>query len=356
MSLLFDPYSLKSIQLKNRMVMSPMCMYSAIDGLPNDWHEQHYVSRAVGGIGLIIMEATAVSPEGRISYADLGIWNDEQTEAYKNIVRQIKSYGTIAGIQLAHAGRKASCEVSWHKGRQIQDGKNAWQTVAPSAIPYYETDIIPHELTVSEIKSIILDFKNAAQRALDAGFQLIEIHAAHGYLIHEFYSAFSNHRTDDYGGSFENRIRFLVEIIQSIQQIWPEDLPIFVRISATDWINEKGWQLQDSIELAKVLKVVGVDLIDCSTGANVPGVKIPVAPNYQVPFAAAIREQADIPTGAVGLITNAHQANEILEKGEADLIVIGRELLRNPYFPLLAAHQLGEEQTWPLQYERAKLG
>ncbi|HRP90162.1 MAG TPA: NADPH dehydrogenase NamA [Edaphocola sp.] len=354
MSLLFTPYDINSIRLKNRIVMSPMCMYSAVDGIPNKWHEQHYVTRAVGGVGLIIMEATAVSPEGRISYADLGLWNDEQMLAFKGIVKQIKEQGTVAGIQLAHAGRKASCEVSWKKGRQIQEGENSWKTLAPSAIPYHDTDSLPHELSKEEIDQIKDEFKRAASRALDAGFQMIEIHAAHGYLIHEFYSPFSNQRTDEYGGSFENRIRFLLEVLEAIQEVWPKELPIFVRISATDWIEERGWQLEDSIALAKILKEKGVALVDCSTGANVPGVKIPVAPNYQVPFATAIRQQAGIPTGAVGLITGAHQAEAILQNGEADLIVLGRELLRNPYFPLLAAQELGAVQDWPLQYERAR--
>ncbi len=354
MSLLFTPINFKNITLKNRIVMSPMCQYSAIDGLPNKWHEQHYVSRAVGGVGLIVQEATAVVPEGRISYADLGIWNDEQMEAYKPIVAQIKSYGVVPGIQLAHAGRKASCEVSWNKGWQIKEGENAWQTVAPSPIPYHETDLLPQELSIAGIKEIVEAFKQAAKRALEAGYELIEIHAAHGYLIHEFYSSVSNQRTDEYGGSFENRIRFLLEIIDAVQEVWPATLPIFVRISATDWIGAEGWQTEDSIALAKVLKTKNIDLIDCSTGANVRKAEIPVAPNYQVPFADAVRNQADIPTAAVGLITDAQQAEQILADGKADLIFLGRELLRNPYFPLQAATTLNAVQDWPLQYERAK--
>lgn len=354
MSLLFTPIQFKSISSKNRLVMSPMCMYSAVDGIANDWHTQHYVSRAVGGVGIIVQEATAVLPEGRISYADLGIWNDAQVEAYKPIVAQIKAHGAVAGIQLAHAGRKASCEVSWNKGWQIKEGPNAWTPVAPSLLPFHPTDALPHELNKSEIKERVIAFKEAARRALAAGYQLIEIHAAHGYLIHEFYSPVSNQRTDEYGGSFENRIRFLVEIIDAVNEVWPKELPIFVRISATDWMGKDGWDLEDSIALAVILKAKGVDLVDCSTGANVRNVAIPVAPNYQVPFAEGIKKEAGIATGAVGLITDAQQAEAILQDGKADLIFIGRALLRNPYFPLHAAKELHDEFTWPIQYERAK--
>lgn len=354
MSLLFTPITFKSIQLRNRIVLSPMCMYSAVDGFPTDWHMQHYVSRAVGGVGLIIQEATAVLPEGRISYADLGIWSDEQAEAYKSMVQQIKAHGAVPGIQLAHAGRKASCEVAWNKGWQIQEGPNSWPTVAPSPIPFYEKDIIPKELSKSEIKERVLAFKAAAQRALDAGYELIEIHAAHGYLIHEFYSPVSNKRTDEYGGSFENRIRFLLEIVDAVQEVWPSQLPLFVRISATDWIGNEGWDTADSVALARILKDKGVDLIDCSTGANVRKVDIPIGPNYQVPFAEAVKKGADIATGAVGLITDAEQAEAILQEGKADLIFMGRALLRDPYFPLNAALKMQAAQVWPLQYERAK--
>ncbi len=334
--------------------MSPMCQYSAIDGLPTKWHEQHYVSRAVGGVSLVIQEATAVVPEGRISYADLGLWNEAQVDAYKPIVAQIKAHGAVPGIQLAHAGRKASCEVSWNKGWQIQEGANSWQTVAPSPIPYHERDIIPHELNQAEIREIVNAFKEAAQRALDAGYELIELHGAHGYLIHEFYSPISNQRTDEYGGSFENRIRFLIEIIDAVKEVWPAALPIFVRISATDWVGAEGWQVDDSVALAKVLKENGIDLVDCSSGANTRKAEIPVAPNYQVHLADAVKNQAGIATGAVGLITDAEQAEMILEENKADLIFLGRELLRNPFFPLQAAAALGSDQAWPLQYERAK--
>lgn len=334
--------------------MSPMCQYSAVDGLPNKWHEQHYVSRAVGGVSLIIQEATAVVPEGRISYADLGLWNDAQLAAYKPIVAQIMAHGAVPGIQLAHAGRKASCEVSWNKGWQIQEGENSWQTVAPSPLPFHERDMIPHELDQSEIREIVQAFKLAAQRALEAGYELIEIHGAHGYLIHEFYSPLSNQRSDEYGGSFENRIRFLMEIIDAVQEVWPAELPVFVRISATDWLGAAGWQVEDSVALAKVLKGKGIDLVDCSSAANTRHAEIPVGPGYQVPLADAVKNQAGIATGAVGLITEVEQAEQILAAHQADLIFLGRELLRNPFFPLQAAKALGEEQAWPLQYERAK--
>lgn len=354
MSLLFTPISFKDVTLKNRLVMSPMCMYASVDGLPNKWHEQHYVSRAVGGVGLIVQEATAVVPEGRISYADLGIWNDAQVAAYEPIVAQIKSYGVVPGIQLAHAGRKASCEVSWNNGWQIKEGVNSWRTVAPSPLPFHEKDTVPHELSIAEIKEIVLAFQQAARRALAAGYELIEIHAAHGYLIHEFYSPLSNQRQDEYGGSFEHRIRFLLEIIDAVKEVWPAGFPIFVRISATDWMGEAGWQIDDSVALAKILKEKDIDLIDCSSGANVRNATIPVAPNYQVPFADAIKDQAGIATGAVGLITEVEQAEDILQAGKADLVFMGRELLRDPYFPLRAAKLLKAEQAWPLHYERAK--
>lgn len=335
--------------------MSPMCMYSAEQGFPNDWHYVHYTSRAIGGAGLIIQEATAITPEGRISYADLGIWSDEHTEQYKPIVAAIKKYGCVPGIQLAHAGRKASCEVSWNKGWQIQEGPDSWQTLAPSPIPFHDRDMIPHELSIEEIKELTASFRTAAQRALDAGYEVLEIHAAHGYLIHEFYSPLSNHRTDAYGGSFDNRIRFLLEVVAAVQEVWPEHLPLFVRISATDWMGNEGWDTPDSVALATILKARGVDLIDCSSGANVRHAEIPVAPNYQVPFADAIRNQAHIMTGAVGLINNATQAEEILSTGKADLIFLARVLLREPYFPLQAAAELGADITWQKQYERGKL-
>ncbi|MFA6152692.1 MAG: NADPH dehydrogenase NamA [Chitinophagaceae bacterium] len=353
MSKLFSPYTIKGITLRNRIVVSPMCQYSCVDGFANNWHLVHLGTRAVGGAALIIQEATAVVPEGRISYADMGIWKDEHIEKLKEITTFIEGQGAIAGIQLAHAGRKASAETAWNGGRQIKEGQNSWLPVAPSAIPFHEKDLTPKELSIDEINEIVLAFKTAAERSLKAGFKVVEIHAAHGYLIHEFYSPLSNKRTDEYGGSFENRIRFLLEIIEAVQRVWPENLPLFVRISATDWVPE-GWSIDDSVKLSEILKVKGVDLIDASSAANIPKAPIPVGPGYQVPLAAQIKKDAVIPTGAVGLITDAKQAEEILQKGEADLIFLARELLRNPYFPLEAAKELGYEIEWPKQYERAK--
>lgn len=352
MAQLFSPFTIKSITLPNRIVMSPMCQYSAVDGFAGDWHLVHLGSRAVAGTGLIIVEATAVVPEGRISYADLGIWKDEHIPALQRITTFIKAQGSVPGIQLAHAGRKASAEKAWNGGRQIHEGPNSWLPVAPSAIPYHEKDRVPHELTVSEIKEIVLAFRDAAARALQAGFHVLELHGAHGYLIHEFYSPLSNFRTDEYGGSFDNRVRFLFEILEAVQAVWPSDLPLFVRLSATEWL-ENGWTVEDSVELGKRLAAAGVDLIDASSAANIPKAPIPVGPGYQVPLSAAIRKGAEIATGAVGLITNAAQAEEILRKGEADLIFLGRELLRNPYFPILAARELGVEIVRAKQYERA---
>lgn len=353
MSLLFSPYTIKSITLRNRIVVSPMCQYSSEDGFANNWHLVHLGTRAVGGAGLIIQEATAVLPEGRISYADMGLWKDEHIGKLKEITEFIHAQGAVAGIQLAHAGRKASAETAWNGGRQIKEGPQSWETVAPSAIPYHEKDNPPHELSLAEIKTIIDAFRQAAKRALQAGFKVIEIHAAHGYLIHEFYSPLSNKRTDEYGGSFDKRIRFLLDIIDAVKTEWPEDLPLFVRLSATEWVPE-GWTIEDSVKLSRILKVKGADLVDASSAANIPKAPIPVAPGYQVPLAAQIREEASVPTGAVGLITTAQQAEEILQREEADLIFLARELLRNPYFPLEAAKELGDEITWPKQYERAK--
>jgi 2,4-dienoyl-CoA reductase-like NADH-dependent reductase (Old Yellow Enzyme family) len=351
---LFTPYKIKSVELKNRIVVSPMCEYSSEDGFANNWHLVHLGARAVGGAGLIITEATAVSPEGRISYADLGIYKDEHIEKLKEIIDFIHQHGAVAGVQLAHAGRKASHQTPWDGNKQIPSNEpNGWKTLAPSAVPFIATEEAPVELDKAGIEKVKADFKAAAARALKAGFKVIEIHGAHGYLVHQFLSPISNQRTDEYGGSFENRIRLLLEIISEIQQVWPDDLPLFVRISATEW-TEGGWNIEDSVELAKLLKQVGVDLIDCSTGGNVAGAKIPLSPGYQVPFAEQVRKQGDIPTGAVGLITEAQQAEDILQAGQADLIILARELLRDPHFPLRAAHELGYDIKWPVQYERAK--
>lgn len=351
---LFTPYKIKSVELRNRIVVSPMCEYSSEDGLANNWHLVHLGARAVGGAGLVITEAAAVSPEGRISYADLGIYKDEHIEKLKEITNFIHQQGAIAGIQLAHAGRKASHHTPWDGNAQIPSNQpNGWKSFAPSAISFAATEEAPVELDKAGIEKVKADFKAAAARAYKAGFKVIEIHGAHGYLVHQFLSPISNKRTDEYGGPFENRIRLLLEIIAEIKQVWPDDLPLFVRISATEW-TEGGWSIEDSVELAKLLKQAGVDLIDCSTGGNVAGAKIPVGPGYQVQFAEQVRKQGGIPTGAVGLITEAQQAEDIVKAGQADLIIIARELLRDPHFPLRAAHQLGYDIKWPVQYERAK--
>jgi len=353
MSELFSPLVIKDISLKNRIVISPMCQYSASGGFANDWYLVHLGSRAVGGAGLVIQEATAVSPEGRISPGDLGLYNDEQIEKLQTITSFIHQHGAVAGIQLAHAGRKASCAVPLNGGRQITENNGGWQTVAPSAIPFYQEDIAPFALDSAGIDKVKSDFRDAALRALQAGYKVIEIHAAHGYLIHEFLSPLSNHRTDGYGGSFENRIRLLTEIIKSVQTVWPQNLPLFVRISATDWM-EGGWTADDAVQLSSILRLNGVDLIDCSSGGNVLNAKIPFAPGFQVQFAERIKNEAGIMTGAVGLITEPHHAEEILSRGQADLIIIGRASLRDPHYPLHAALSLGEDLPWPVQYERAK--
>jgi len=353
MAHLFSPLQIKNIEFKNRIVVSPMCEYSAEDGFANNWHLVHLGSRAVGGAGLIITEATAVSPEGRISYADLGIYKDEHIEKLKEITDFIHQHGSVAGIQLAHAGRKASHEVPWKGNAQLlPDDANGWQTYGPSAIAFSEGQLPPVELDKTGIEKVKADFKAAALRALQAGFKVIELHAAHGYLLHQFYSPLSNHRTDEYGGSFENRIRFTLEIIEAVQQVWPAENPLFVRLSASDW-TEGGWTIEDSIQLAHILKDKGVDLIDTSSGGNVLA-RIPLKPGYQVHFSEAIRKTG-ILTGAVGLITTPTQADEVIQTGEADMVFLARELLRDPYFPLRAAHVLGQNVKWPEQYERAKL-
>lgn len=349
---LFSPLKIKNVEFRNRIVVSPMCEYSSRDGFANNWHLVHLGSRAVGGAGLIITEATAVSPEGRISYGDLGIYKDEHIVKLKEITDFIHEHGAIAGIQLAHAGRKASQELPWNGGKQIPStDKNGWQTVAPSPIAFEGSPEAPLELDKTGIEKVKADFKDAASRALKAGFKVIELHAAHGYLLHQFLSPLSNTRTDEYGGSFENRIRFTLEIIDVVQQVWPADNPLFVRISATDW-TEGGWTLEDSIALAKILKDKGIDLVDCSTGGNVLA-KIPLKPGYQVEFAEAVRKTG-ILTGAVGLITEPKQADEIIQTGQADMVIMARQILRDPYFPLRAAHELNQEVKWPVQYERAK--
>ena len=350
---LFTPLKIREIELKNRIAVSPMCMYSAEDGFANHWHLVHVGSRAVGGAGLILMEATAVSPEGRISPEDLGIWKEEHVAGLKEIVDFGRSQGAVVGIQLAHAGRKAGTASPWKGGAVVPEAQGGWQPVAPSALPFLEDSAPPAALDGAGIQKVILDFRKAAERALRAGYEVAEIHAAHGYLLHQFLSPLSNTRSDSYGGSFENRIRLLREVTAAVREVWPERLPLFVRISATDWA-EGGWTAEDSVALAGILKDLGVDLIDCSSGGLVSYARIPVEKGYQVRFAERIRSEAQILTGAVGLITEAREAEEILQQGKADLVFLAREFLRNPYFPLQAAAELGEEVKWPPQYERGK--
>ena len=351
---LFSPLSIKSITLKNRIAISPMCQYSATDGFATDWHLVHLGSRASGGAALIIQEATSVSPEGRISPEDLGLWNNEQIDKLKQITQFIISQNSVPGIQLAHAGRKASAASPWNGGRKVANENGGWDTVAPSAIAYHDNEKAPIALDKNGVLKVIADFKAATKRALEAGYQVVEIHAAHGYLLHQFMSPLSNLRTDEYGGSFENRIRLTLEVVEAVQSEWPENLPLFVRISASDWA-EGGWNLEESIQLSKILKEKGVDLIDVSSGGAVSHQQIPLGPNYQVPFAESIKNEVGILTGAVGLITDAKQAEEIIVSGKADLVLFARESLRNPNLGLTFAHDLEANVTWPKQYERAKI-
>jgi 2,4-dienoyl-CoA reductase-like NADH-dependent reductase (Old Yellow Enzyme family) len=349
---LFEPYSQRSVILRNRIVISPMCQYSAIDGLPNHWHFTHLGSRAVGGAGAVITEATAVSPEGRISAYDTGIWNDAQRDAWRSIVAFIEAQGAVPGTQLAHAGRKASVFRPWEGGGSLPADQGAWQTVAPSAIPFDKDWHVPQALDADGLRKVIEDFRAAAVRARQAGFKLIELHGAHGYLLHQFLSPLSNHRTDEYGGSFENRTRLVREVITAVREVWPAELPLWLRISATDWA-EGGWSIDESVRLAGELRAWGVDLVDVSSGGLVPHVKIPVGPGYQVPFAARIRQETGLATGAVGLITEPAQADGIIAGGAADLVLIARASLRDPYFPRRAAQELGASVDAPVQYQRA---
>jgi 2,4-dienoyl-CoA reductase-like NADH-dependent reductase (Old Yellow Enzyme family) len=353
-SQLFSSLQIKSITLKNRITISPMCQYSAQDGFANDWHLVHLGSRASGGAGLIIQEATSVSPEGRISPGDLGLWKDEQIQKMEQINQFIISQKSVPGIQLAHAGRKASSAAPWEGGRKLDETQGGWDTVAPSAIAYHDNEKPPVVLDKTGIQKVIFDFKSATKRAVQAGFQVLEIHAAHGYLLHQFLSPLSNLRTDEYGGSFENRIRFTLEVVDAVQSEWPNNLPLFVRISATDWA-EGGWNAEESVQLSKILKEKGVDLIDVSSGGLVSHQQIPLSPNYQVPFADRIKKESGIMTGAVGLITDSEQAEEIVASGKADLILFARESLRNPSLGLTFAEELQAHIQWPKQYERAKI-
>ena len=347
---LLSPLKIRSVTFRNRIAMSPMCQYSAHDGFANDWHLVHLGSRASGGVALVMVEATAVTADGRITPGDLGIWKDDHIEPLTRIARFVHSQGAVAGIQLAHAGRKASCELPWKGGEGLlTPEEGGWPVVGPSAIPFAETSPVPRPLDEAEIDAIVTAFETGARRALTAGFKVIEIHAAHGYLLHEFLSPISNHRNDRYGGSLENRMRFLLQVVERLRGLMPEEMPLFVRISASDW-TEGGWDLEQSVELAIQLKALGVDLIDVSSGGTVPYARIPVAKGYQVPFARRIREGADIRTGAVGLITEPHFANEIVTGGDANLVFIAREMLREPYWASKAQAALGEEPAWPIQY------
>jgi 2,4-dienoyl-CoA reductase-like NADH-dependent reductase (Old Yellow Enzyme family) len=353
-SKLFSPLQIKSLRFKNRIAISPMCQYSAIDGLANDWHLVHLGSRASGGAALIIQEATSVSPEGRISPGDLGLWKDEQIEKMQVINQFILSQNAIPGIQLAHAGRKASVSEPWNGNKKLDKTNGGWDTVSASAVGYHSNEKSPIALNIIGIQKVISDFKSATKRALRAGFQVIEIHAAHGYLLHQFFSPLSNFRTDEYGGSFENRIRLTLEVLEAVQSEWPANLPIFIRISATDWA-EGGWNIEESVKLSQLLKEKGVDLMDVSSGGLVSHQQIPLGPNYQVPFAASIKKETGILTGAVGLITDSAQAEAIVADGKADLVLFARESLRNPNLALDFAKELGVDVAWPKQYERAKV-
>jgi len=353
MAILFSPIKLRGLTIRNRIFVSPMCQYSARDGLANDWHMVHLGSRAVGGAGLVMVEATGVSAAGRISLGCTGLWSDAHADALRPMAGFIRDQGAVAAIQLAHAGRKASTHVPWRGGGPLASDEGAWQAVAPSALPFGPGFPAPHALTAAEIDALVDQFAHAARRALDAGFQVAEVHMAHGYLLHEFLSPLSNRREDEYGGTLENRMRLPLRVAETVRGLWPDDLPVFVRVSATDWVGG-GWDLEHSIELSKRLKAMGIDFIDCSSGGLVPDAKIPAAPGFQVPFAAAIRREADIATGAVGLITEPAQAERIVADGEADAVLMARELLRDPYWPLHAAKTLGVDLEWPAQYQRAK--
>ncbi|MFF8696606.1 NADH:flavin oxidoreductase/NADH oxidase [Streptomyces sp. NPDC015144] len=363
MSALFEPYTLRSLVVPNRVWMAPMCQYSAAPegpetGVATDWHFAHLAARAIGGTGLILTEATAVSPEGRISPSDLGIWNDTQVAAFRRITDFIKSQGSVPGIQLAHAGRKASTAAPWLGGAPVGPEAHGWTPVAPSPLPFDDGHPVPHELTTDGIREVVDSFREAARRALDAGFQVAEVHGAHGYLVGQFLSPYSNRRTDEYGGSFENRTRLALEIVDAVREVWPEELPVLFRISATDWLTEdeeddrEGWTVDETVRLAGLLQAHGVDLLDVSSGGNAPRVRIATGPGYQVPFAERVRAETSLPVAAVGLITEPQQAEEIITEGRADAVLLGRELLRDPSWAQRAARELGGELRTPDQYLR----
>ena len=353
MSKLFTPLQMRSLALRNRIFVSPMCQYSSTDGLPNDWHMVHLGSRAVGGAAMVIAEATAVAPEGRISPRDCGLWNDAQAEAFAPIARFIAAQGAVPAIQIGHAGRKASVVPPWQGGGAATAEAGGWQPVAPSALPFGPGSPHPAELSATDLERISEQFEAAARRALKSGFQVVEVHMAHGYLLHQFLSPLSNRRNDAFGGSLENRMRLPLEVVRRVRAVWPDELPVLVRLSVTDWVDG-GWDLDQSLELCRHLKVLDVDLIDCSTGGLVPDAVIPAAPGFQTPFAAEIRRQIGIATGAVGLITAAVQAEQIIATDCADVVLLARELLRDPYWPIHAAAELKVDYPWPVQYQRAK--
>ncbi|MFF0006136.1 NADH:flavin oxidoreductase/NADH oxidase [Streptomyces tibetensis] len=358
MTALFEPFTLRELTIPNRVWMPPMCQYSAAPegpetGAPTNWHFAHYAARATGGTGLIIVEATAVSPQGRISPYDLGIWNDTQVEAFRRVTGFLTAQGTVPAIQLAHAGRKASTDRPWKGGAPVGPDAHGWDAVAPSPLAFDDGHPVPAELTVDQIRSVVGQFATAARRALAAGFEVAEIHGAHGYLINEFLSPHSNHRTDAYGGSYENRTRFALEVVDAVREVWPDDKPLFFRISATEWLEDGGWSADDTVRFAADLRAHGIDLLDVSTGGNASGVRIPTGPGYQVPFAARVKNETALPVAAVGLITEVEQAEKILANGEADAVLLGRELLRNPSWARLAARELGGEVRVPDQYHRS---
>ncbi len=350
---LFSVLAIRDVRFSNRIVVSPMCQYSSEDGFASDWHLVHLGTRAVGGAGLVFTEATAVTPEGRISPADLGIWKDEHLVMLSRIVRFIEACGSVAGIQLAHAGRKASTAPPWKGGAQVDESAGGWSTVAPSAIPFRDGDRAPTALDETGIREAVSAFADAARRSREAGFRVLELHAAHGYLLHQFLSPLSNRREDRYGGSFDNRIRIVLEVVEAVRKEWPESLPLFLRISASDWA-EGGWDLDQSVELSRRLGPLGVDLIDCSSGGLVPYARIEPGSGYQIPFAERIRRETGMMSGAVGLITGPRQADQIIRMGQADVVLMARQFLREPYWPLRAARELGIDLAWPEQYARAK--
>jgi 2,4-dienoyl-CoA reductase-like NADH-dependent reductase (Old Yellow Enzyme family) len=354
MAHLFESLRLRGVEFPHRIVVSPMCQYSCVNGFATDWHFVHLGSRAVGRAAAVIAEATAITADARISPKDLGIWTDDHIEPLRRVFSFVAEQGSVPGIQLAHAGRKASTNEPWNGGKPITSAQGGWTPiVAPSPLAFADGYQVPHALSVPEIAVVVEAFAAAVRRAHAAGAKLIELHAAHGYLLHSFLSPLSNQRTDQYGGSFTNRIRMLCEVVIATRKVWPDEYPLWVRVSATDW-TEGGWTVEECVELARILKPLGVDLIDCSSGGNVSNAKIPVGPGYQVAFAEQIRRESGVPTGAVGMITDAAQADQIIRSRQADVVILARQFLRDPYWPLLAARALGKEIKWPLQYERAR--